>query len=121
MITPGGVKFEISGRSAKGGAAGSSCQFTVKLKLDEKPPAYSTKDDLTVHVEGPSQPKINIQGSAGWSYVIQCTPTIEGQYWFDFVYKGTKWTDQPFMLPIEKGKKVPDYPYTGDKRKAAMS
>jgi hypothetical protein len=119
MTTPGGIKFDITGRSAKGGTAGSSCQFTVKLKLDDKAPAYSSSAELTVHVEGPSQPKITVQGSAGWSYVIICTPTVEGQYWFDFVFKGEKWTDQPFLLPVEKGKKVPDFPYQGTKRLAA--
>jgi len=31
----------------------------VKLKLDEKPPAYSNSADFTVHVEGPSQPKVS--------------------------------------------------------------
>jgi len=117
--TPGGAKFEVTGRSAKGGTAGSSCQFTIKLKLEEMPPAFSSASDLTVHVEGPSQPKINVSGSAGWGYAIGFTPAVEGQYWFDFVHKGTTWTEQPLLFPVEKGKKVPDFAYQGTKRKAA--
>jgi hypothetical protein len=95
--------------------------FSVNVKVDGKTVTNPVKEDIGVHVEPPSTstaPRFNIMITNG-AYHIGFTPSVGGQYWFDFTYKG-EWANEPFCLPIKnKLNKVPDTPYTGSARGGA--
>jgi len=79
----------------------------------------SKKEDLSVHVETPSASvKPSIMGGNGGNFIIGFSPTVAGQYWFDFCYKG-KWSTTPFCVPINEGGNVPSNSYTGSVKQAA--
>jgi hypothetical protein len=53
------------------------------------------------------------------AYHVGFTPSVGGQYWFDFTYKGS-WANEPFCLAVKnKFNKVPDTPYSGLNRGGA--
>jgi len=109
------VTYAITGRSAKGGAIKQMAILSAAIKVDDGIPT-SGKQDLEVIIEGPveTQPKISIMGGDRGNFHIGFTPSAAGQYWLDFIFKGTL-ANEPFLLPVkDAANKVPPTPaYTG--------
>jgi len=115
------ITYEIGGRGKEGGNEGRMIIFSVNIKVDGKVVPSPVKEDFAVHVEPPSAataPRFNIMVTNG-AYHVGFTPSVGGQYWFDFTYKGA-WANEPFCLAVKnKLNKVPDTPYTGSARGGA--
>lgn len=94
------------------------CIFTVRLKIDGEAPADPVKTDLAVYCDAPegTQYKFNIMGGSSGSYIIGFKPSVPGQHWVDFVFRD-KFANEPYLLPIDRLKKVPEHPYTGKERR----
>jgi len=88
----------------------------VNIKVDDQIPFKSQKSDLEVFIEGPEDPKISILGGERGNFHVGFNPSVAGQFWMDFVYKGTV-ANEPFLLPVkDMFNKVPEVTYTGKYR-----
>eukprot|EP01123_Difflugia_compressa_P010973 TRINITY_DN4177_c0_g1_i1.p1 TRINITY_DN4177_c0_g1~~TRINITY_DN4177_c0_g1_i1.p1 ORF type:complete len:221 (+),score=45.64 TRINITY_DN4177_c0_g1_i1:16-678(+) len=107
------VTYTTSGRNAKGGQVKTMLLVQVAIKIDDQIPFKSQKSDLEVFVEGPEEPKVSVLGGERGNFHVGFTPNVAGQFWLEFVYKGTV-ANEPFLLPVrDLFNKVPEHPYTG--------
>lgn len=111
------VTYSVTGKGANGVSVGGMCIFTVRIKVDGDTPSDPIKEDLAVYCDAPESPdyRFNIMGGSSGSYIIGFKPSVPGQHWMDFSFRG-KFATEPYLLPIDKLKKVPEHPYTGKER-----